>query len=93
MLKRLGLFAGADASKFVPVIVTEVPATAEVGVKLVIVGVPTATTANEVLLASDPFGLVTAIAPVVAPPGTVTTNWVVAAEVIEADVPLNVTVF
>ena len=71
ILKRLGLFAGADASKLVPVMATEVPATPDVGVKLVIVGAPAAVTANAVSLVSDPFGLVTAIVPVVAPEGTV----------------------
>jgi hypothetical protein len=58
----------------VPVIVTDVPATAEVGVKLAIVGASLAATVNDVSLVSDPFGLVTAIVPVAAPLGTVTTT-------------------
>jgi hypothetical protein len=70
-----------------------VPATAEVGVKLVIVGALLAVTVNAVALVSDPLGLVTAIVPVVAPDGTVTTRCVVDAELTDADVPLKATVF
>ena len=93
-LKYGRLLLGETASNFVPVIVMDVPATAEVGVKLVIVGAPIpAVTVNGPSLASDPFGLVTEIVPVAAPEGTETTSVVVDAELIDADVPVNETVF
>ena len=78
----------------VPLTVTAAPSTAIVGLKPVIAGAPPPlTTENAVELFADPFGDVIAIAPVVAPEGTVTTNVVVDPDVIEAEVPLNVTVF
>ncbi|MFZ0747964.1 MAG: hypothetical protein WAM70_01295, partial [Pyrinomonadaceae bacterium] len=69
-------------SKFVPVIVTAVPAGPIVGVKPEIEGAPVvlAPTVKEVLLVADPFGEVTAIGPVVAPDGTVTRSWVAVAD-------------
>jgi hypothetical protein len=86
------LLSGVD-SKLVPVIVIEFPGATIVGVKLVIVGTPLlAVTVNEVLLVAVPSGDVTAIAPVVAPAGTVATIDVLDAETIEAIVPLKVTV-
>jgi hypothetical protein len=77
----------------VPVIVTDVPATPVVGLKLVIVGVAETVTVKDDPLVADPLGLVTPIVPVVAPDGTVTVSAVVDADVIDADVPLKVTVF
>ena len=47
-------------SKFVPVTVTELPATADVGLKLVIVGALLDVTVKLVALVSVPLGLVTA---------------------------------
>ena len=67
-----------------------------VGVKLVRVGAPSeppVVTVNGPLLVAEPVGVVTAIGPVVAPLGTVTTSWVAVAEDTVAAVPLNVTVF
>jgi hypothetical protein len=55
--------------KFVPLIVTLVPAGPLAGVKLVIVG--GLTTVKLLALAAVPPEVVTLIAPVVAPPGTV----------------------
>jgi hypothetical protein len=83
---------GAVVSKFVPVTLTAVPATPIDGVKLVIVGAATDATVNVVALVVDPPGAVTPIVPVVAPLGTVTTNWVAVALEMVAVVPLNVTV-
>src|SRR5262249_29614545 len=89
-------------SKFVPVIVTDapvparptVPATPELGVKPVMVGVPELVlTVKLVALAAEPPGVVTVIGPVVAPEGTEVTIWVVVADVTVATVPLNLTVF
>src|SRR4029077_9276497 len=61
--------------KFVPVMVTDVPAAPTVGEKLVMVGAPRLLdpTVNEVLLVAEPAGLVATIGPVVAPVGTVVT--------------------
>ena len=81
-------------SKFVPVIVTAVPAVPIVGVNPVIVGAPVpAVTVNGVLLVAEPPGAVTVIGPVVAPAGTLATICVAVAEVTVPAVPLNVTVF
>ena len=80
-------------SKLAPVIVTAVPAVPIVGVKLVMVGGSTWMTSNDVELEADPLGVVTEIAPVVAPDGTVATSFVNEADVTVAAVPLNVTVF
>jgi hypothetical protein len=55
--------------KFVPVIVTEVPTGPKVGVNEVIVGAPAVVTVKLVELVAVPPGVVTAIFPVVAPPG------------------------
>lgn len=92
LLKRVWLFVAVAESKFVPVIVTPVPATAEVGEKLEIVGALTAATTNDVDDVSEPLGLVTAMAPVVAPVGTVTVRLFVVAALTVAVVPLKVTV-
>jgi hypothetical protein len=48
---------------------------------------------NAVVLDADPAGAVTAIVPLVAPAGTVTTSCVAVALDTAAAVPLNVTVF
>ena len=69
-LAALPLTATAVAPvKFVPLIVTLVPATPLVGVKLVIVG--KGSTTNVLALAAVPPGVVTLSGPVVAPVGTV----------------------
>jgi len=61
-------------SKLLPVTVTLVPATPIVGAKLVIVGWPfPAVTVKDVSVVNVPDGVVTAMGPVVAPDGTVTT--------------------
>jgi hypothetical protein len=86
------LSAGTSA-KFVPEIATDVPATPIVGEKPVMLGGCGAVTVNDAALVAEPAGLVTAIGPVVAPVGTVTTMLVVVDDVIVAAVPLNVTVF
>lgn len=85
----------AVVSKLVPVIVTEVPAGPDVGVKLVIVGAPRLLepTVNEFALVAEPTGLVTLMVPVVAPEGTVTTIRLVLEADTVAGVPLKVTVF
>jgi hypothetical protein len=80
-------------SKFVPVIDSDAPATAIVGVKLLIVGASLALTTNDVALVADPEGGVTTITPVVAPLGTAIESFVVVAVNTVADTPLNVTVF
>ena len=64
-----------------------------VGERLVIVGVPEATTVKEALLETEPAEVVTEINPVVAPVGTVVTIFVAVDETTVADAPLNVTVF
>jgi hypothetical protein len=76
--------------KFVPLIVTLVPAGPLVGVKLAIVG--GGTTVNALLLVAVPPGVVTLSGPVVAPAGTVA--WIDVAEVTEklALTVLNATV-
>ena len=61
--------------KFVPVIVTAVPAAPLVGLKPVIVGVGPETVKLLVLVAV-PLGVVTVIAPVLALAGTVVLIWV-----------------
>jgi hypothetical protein len=92
LLNFVWLFAGTSA-KFVPVIVTEVPATPIVGENPVIVGGSGTVTVNDDALVAEPEGLVTAIVPLVAPVGTVTSMLVVVDAVIVAAVPLNVTAF
>lgn len=84
----------AATSKFVPAIVTAVPGVPIVGVKLEIVGPPLApaATVNGLALVAVPFGVVTAIVPVVAPAGTLVTSCVDVAELTVAFVPLTVTV-
>lgn len=73
----------------VPVIVTDAPTGPLVGLKLLIVG-GVVTVKLLLLVAVLPL-TVTAIAPDVAPDGTVTISFVVLAEVTVADVPLNLT--
>ena len=68
-------FAGTG-SKLVPVMVTGVPGVPIEGEKLVIVGapgLPPAVTVNAALDVAVPTGLVTVIAPVAAPDGTIVT--------------------
>ena len=90
---NLALLLTGSGSKFVPVIVTEVPASPIVGVKSVIVGSPELPTTNDVLLTALPCGVVIAIGPVVAPTGTDVTILVVVALVTLAATPLKVTLF
>src|SRR5262249_23893341 len=92
LLKATRLFAVA-VSKFVPLIVTPVPAGPMFGVKPVIVGAAEAVTVNDVLLVARPNGVLTVIGPVVAPAGTLVTICVGVAAVTVAVVPLNMTVF
>ena len=85
---------GSTVSKFVPVIETEAAANADVGVNEVMVGARLpVTTVKAVALVVDPAGDVTAIVPVVAPDGTVTTSSFALALEIVALVPLKRTVF
>src|SRR5690348_16147868 len=72
MLNFVKSFAGA-VSKFVPVMVTDVPGVPIVGVNPVIVGAPTPTV-NDCWLVADPLGVVTLSGPVVAPSGTIAVN-------------------
>jgi hypothetical protein len=85
-------FAGVG-SKFVPVTLIAVPETALEGTKLAIVGLLDAPTVNAVALFTVPSGAVTAIAPEVAPMGTLVVSWVAVEVRTAADVPLNVTAF
>ena len=81
-------------SKFVPVMVTAVPAVPMLGVKPLMVGTPEpAETVKFDALETDPDGVVTAIGPVLAAAGTVTTIRVAVAETTFAVTPLNWTVF
>jgi hypothetical protein len=91
-LKFSRLFVGAT-SKFAPVTETGVPGVPIVGVKLVIPGMLELVTLKVVLLVADPLGLVTAMGPVVAPLGTLTTICVSLDEITVAVVPLNITAF
>ena len=75
--------------KFVPVIVTWVPGSPFVGVKLVMVG---SCTVKSVALVPVPSPTVTEIGPVVAPEGTVVSIVVVVDVITVAAVPLNFTV-
>jgi hypothetical protein len=77
------------APKFVPVIVTGVPAAAELGLRLLIAGVET--TVNAMLLLATPPAFTTTL-PLVAPAGTGTTMLVALQLVGVAATPLNVTV-
>jgi|SRR5216684_1761419 len=78
----------AVVSKFEPLIVTDPPVATIVGEKDEIVGLPEElVTVNEFALVAVPAGAVTETVPVVAPEGTVTTNWVVDAELMMALVP------
>ncbi len=78
------------APKFAPLIVTEVPANPEVGLKLVMLGAGTVTVKLTPLLATPPT--VTTTFPVVAPAGTGTTMLVALQLVSVAVIPLNVAV-
>ena len=95
VILSLTLLFVVTVSKLVPEIVTAVPAGPIEGVKLLIDGTPDVLgpTVKDVLLVADPFGDVTAISPLVAAEGTVTTNSVAVADVMLAAVPLKVTVF
>jgi hypothetical protein len=78
----------------VPVIVVESPANPTTGLNEVIVGAPLDVSTVKVPgLVALPPGAVTTMLPVVAPVGTVTTNFVAEADVTVAAVPLKVTVF
>jgi hypothetical protein len=83
----------ATVSKFAPVTEMLVPPVPMLGVKLVMIGALPGPTVKFVALFADPFGEVTAIVPVLAPVGTVTTSFVVVALETVAPVPLKVTVF
>jgi hypothetical protein len=63
-----------NGSKFVPVIVTVLPAVPIAGVKPLMDGAAFGRTVNEVALTALPAGHVTRIGPVVAPAGTTATN-------------------
>src|SRR4029077_10557158 len=78
------------APKFAPVMVTVVPTTPDVGLRLVRVGAATVTVKLRLLLATPPT--VTTRGPVVVPLGTGTTILVALQLVGVAAVPLNVTV-
>jgi len=73
--------------------VTGEPAAPIDGVTLPIIGSFAASTKNGSELVAEPVGVVTLIAPLVAPEGTVATSFVVVADVTEATVPLNLSVF
>jgi hypothetical protein len=78
--------------RFVPSIVTAVPAGPEVGEKPVIVVVGVVVTVNGMLLVAVPFGVVTPIGPLVALAGTVAVIWLSETTVnADAAVPLKVT--
>jgi hypothetical protein len=68
------LLLPATGSKFVPVIITVVPAVPIVGVKPLMDGALFGPTVNEVALTALPVGDVMRIGPVAAAPGTTTTN-------------------
>src|SRR6266542_3663818 len=89
-LKTTRLLAGA--SKFVPVMATAVPGVPITGERLVIVGAPGFPTVSDSSLVALPPGAVTAIRPVVAPAGIVTTSRVGDDEMIVAVIPFKVTV-
>jgi hypothetical protein len=91
-LKVTTLFARV-ATKLAPEIVTGVPGVAIAGLNPLIVGAMVELTVKAVALVAEPFGEVTLIGPVVAPPGTIATMDVVVAEVTVAVKPLNRTVF
>lgn len=79
--------------KFVPVMVTEVPTSPLVGLKLVMVGLSAESSVTSKSPSEDvvlPF-TVTVMGPVVAPVGTVTVSCVLVAVIISAEVPLNLT--
>ena len=83
-------FTDVAPEKSVPVMVTLVPIGPDAGVNDVMVG--TAATVKLVALVAVPPGVVTAIAPVVAPVGTVARMDVADATVkVDVAVPLNVT--
>jgi hypothetical protein len=92
-LLTLTLLSFGAVWKFVPEMLTTVPAGAISGVNPVTVGATSAATVKALLLVADPEAVVTLIAPVVALCGTTTPKRVVAAEVTVAATPLNRTVF
>jgi len=88
-LSRAGVVA-----KFVPVIVTAVPAVAIGGLRPVIVGGPlTLVTVKGALLDADPVGVVTLMGPVEAATGTGATICVAVDDVTVVGVPLKLTTF
>jgi hypothetical protein len=93
MLNLRMLFAGL-VSKLVPEIVTAVPGVPMAGVNPLMVGAPVVeVTVNTALLVAEPVGVVTPIAPVVAPAGTLVVICVAVEEFTVAATPLNVTEF
>jgi hypothetical protein len=87
------LFANSPDSKCVPEIVIGEPAAPIDGVTLPIVGSFAASTEKDAELVADPDGVVTLIEPLVAPEGTVATSLVGVADITEATVPLNLSMF
>jgi len=72
--------------------VTVVPTFAIAGLNDVMEGaVADVVTLNETLLVAEPFGVITAIGPVVVPIGTVTANWLLVAKDAVVLAPENVT--
>ena len=80
------MLAPCVAPKFVPVIVTEVPTTAELGAKVVMLGVANTAKLTPLLVTPD---TVTTTFPVVAPAGTGATMLVALQLVGVAVIPLN----
>ena len=87
------LFLIGFVLKFVPLIVTAVPAVAIVGVNPVIVGAIWFPTVNVFAPIVEPDGDIILIGPVVAPDGTEVTILVAVAEITAAVRPLKATVF
>ena len=89
----VALLSSAPNWKLVPAMVTTVSLAPIWGVKLVMVGAGTATpTTKLVALAALPAVVLTEIAPVVAPVGTLTVSELAVAALTTAVVPLNLTV-
>jgi hypothetical protein len=83
-------FTAVAPVKFVPVIVTEIPATPLVGLKLVMVGA--SSTVKFVADPAVPPGVITVIFPLAVPAATVAVIWVaLSTEKLAAALPLNVT--
>ena len=88
------LLLASVRSKFLPVMVTWVPAEPSVGLKSMIVGASgMAVTVKGMVVVAEPVGVVTLIGPDAAPVGTVVTICVAVAEMTVVGMPLNVTAF